>query len=428
MSRTQVVAVRGALLLGIAGAMVACDNGGSAHVLGPAVVNPLFQSYVALGNSITAGYQSGGINDSTQKQAYPVLLARQMGTRMAYPSLAMPGCAPPLTSTLTGARVGGATSTGTTCGLRIATGVTATLNNVAVPGIASADPTAQVGPNANTLVELILGGETMVQKALDAHPTFITVWVGNNDILGPALSGFPAGAAAVTGVGAAVVPATTVPTFAANYSKMINALTAGAPTAKGVLIGVGQVGGLPLMFQASLINSPAVAGAALQVAGRPVTLDPNTCATAAAQAALVNFQYLAAIRSRPGAPAGGVIFCQKTTANGGLTDPGDNGILDVAEQASVGATITGYNAYIKAKADSIGWAYYDPNVTFGALRASGAIPPFPNLASTNNQTFGQYITLDGVHPSAAAQILITNDLIGIINTKYGTNLAVLPTP
>jgi len=53
-------------------------------------------SYVALGNSITAGYQSGGINDSTQRQSYALLLARQMGTRYAYPALTMPGCAPPI--------------------------------------------------------------------------------------------------------------------------------------------------------------------------------------------------------------------------------------------------------------------------------------------------------------------------------------------
>src|SRR5215217_9510805 len=105
MSRTQVL-VRGALGslgLGVAAAMVACDTG--ANTLGPKVVDPIFRNYVAIGNSITAGYQSGGINDSTQRQSYAVLLARAMGTRFAYPSLAMPGCAPPLTNLLTQTRV-----------------------------------------------------------------------------------------------------------------------------------------------------------------------------------------------------------------------------------------------------------------------------------------------------------------------------------
>ena len=35
----------------------------------------IFDQYVAIGNSITAGYQSGGLIDSTQRRAYPFLLA-----------------------------------------------------------------------------------------------------------------------------------------------------------------------------------------------------------------------------------------------------------------------------------------------------------------------------------------------------------------
>jgi lysophospholipase L1-like esterase len=410
---------RVALLSGAVGAFVVACNSDTA-LLGPTPVNPIFASYVALGNSITAGYQSGGINDSTQRQSYAVLLANAMHTRFAYPSLLAPGCPPPVSNLLTQARVGGASSTGVTCLLRAPSSATATLNNVAVPGIASADPTATVGPNQNTLVQLFLGGETMVQKALDNHPTFATVWVGNNDILLPALSGFPAGNGLPAGTSGAVPPATTVSAFTANYAKMINALAAGAPGLKGVLIGVVQVAGAPIVFQAGALLNPLVAGAAAQVAGRPVTLDPTTCAGANA-AALVNFQYIAAIKSRPGAPAGGTVFCQKV-AGGGVLDPGDNGILDLTEQATVTATINGYNAYIKAKADSIGFAYFDPNPVLDSLHAAGAIPPFPNLAS-NTAPFGQFISLDGVHPAAAAHVLIANHLIDAINSKYGTSLA-----
>jgi lysophospholipase L1-like esterase len=407
MSRTHAV-VRGALLLGAIGVAAGCGDGGD--VIAPAPNDALFSSYVALGNSITAGYQSGGINDSTQRQSYAVLLAKQMNTRFAYPSLVSPGCPPPISNLLTGARVGGTSSTATTCLLRTPASVSATINNVAVPGIATIDPISVGGTpgaqNSNPLVQLILGGETMVQKAIDNQPTFATVWIGNNDILAPALGGFPAGATAVT-------------TFTANYSKDINALVAGAPGIKGVLIGVVQVAGAPLLFQAGLIQaSQAVAAAASQVAGRPVALDQRTCAGANA-GALINFQALAAIRSRPAA-APGTIFCQKV-AGGGQNDPGDNGVLDIAEQASVTATINAYNAYIKAKADSIGFAYYDPNPALAALHASGAIPPFPNLASTT-APFGQYFSLDGVHPAAAAHVVIANELIALINATYKTSL------
>lgn len=411
MSRTHTV-VRGALLLGVATTVfVGCQADHA--ILGLTPSDPMFLRYVALGNSITAGYQSGGINDSTQKQSYALLLAKQMNTRYAYPSLTAPGCPPPVNNLLTQTRVGTA-STSTTCALRATSSSTLTLNNVAVPGIASADPTAVGGTaanSANALVELILGGKTMVQKALDVQPTFASIWVGNNDILGPATSGLPSTATAVN-------------TFQANYGLMMTQLLAGAPQLKGVLIGVVQVAQVPLLFQAGVLANPTVAAAAAQVAGRPVTLDPTTCAGTNA-GALVAFPYLVAIRNRPAASPG-TVFCQPV-AGGGATDPGDAGILDLTEQAFVSARITAYNAYIKAKADSIGFAYYDPNTTLGVLKADPTkIPVFPNLAAPTTTPFGQYFSLDGVHPSALAHTLIANDIIAVINTKYGTSLATLP--
>jgi hypothetical protein len=82
----------------------------------------MFATYIALGTSISAGVQSGGINDSTQKQASPDLMATAMGLKPAgnwfYPSFTMPGCPPPYTNPLTGTRVtptGYPTSTGATC-------------------------------------------------------------------------------------------------------------------------------------------------------------------------------------------------------------------------------------------------------------------------------------------------------------------------
>src|SRR5438876_8810011 len=76
----------------------------------------MFQRYVAMGNSITAGFQSGGINDSTQQQSYVALVAGKMRSPFYYPSLNPPGCPPPFTNIFTGARAFGGTSTA--CGLR----------------------------------------------------------------------------------------------------------------------------------------------------------------------------------------------------------------------------------------------------------------------------------------------------------------------
>ena len=41
----------------------------------------LFSDYVAMGSSIAAGFMSGGISETTQLEAYPVLLADRAGAK-----------------------------------------------------------------------------------------------------------------------------------------------------------------------------------------------------------------------------------------------------------------------------------------------------------------------------------------------------------
>ena len=387
-------------------ALAACEQ--SRDVVGPTPAGgEIFRSYVSIGNSITAGFQSAGINDSTQKQSYAVLLARTMGTRFAYPALAMPGCPPPIANTQTGALVGGATAP--PCATRIPASVTEVLNNVAVPGARALDPTSATTFASNALTTFVLGGKTQVQKAVDAQPTFATVWIGNSDVLSAGLSGILVANAALGQTGISATQAE----FQARYDALISQLTAGAPGIRGVLIAVAQVANLPSMSSGGLIaSSLAIQAGISQAAGTPVTVLPNCTGSTS----LVNVpQLLVAIRGKTH-PA--VISC----APGALPAPvGDIFILDAAEQTTLAGAINGYNTYIKSKADAIGFAYYDPNPLFAAKRASGEIPPFPNLASAT-ATFGPLISLDGVHPSAAAHTLIANEIVAVINAKYGTSL------
>src|SRR5437879_6560897 len=121
----------------------------------------MFQRYVSMGNSITAGFQSAGINDSTQRQSYAVLVAAAMGgDPFYYPSLNAPGCPPPFTNIFTQARVGG--GTGTTCLFRNAA-IPPYLSNVAVPGAETIDMLNNgplPGTNSNPLTQLFLGART----------------------------------------------------------------------------------------------------------------------------------------------------------------------------------------------------------------------------------------------------------------------------
>src|SRR5207249_4203690 len=131
--------LRGAIGLGAIAGIAACGDADK-MVLGP--VDPtggsIFRTYVALGNSITAGMQSVGLNDSTQKAAYPVLFAAQAGARFAYPSfpkafvvpsgstalVIQSGCPAPLGNWVTQKNVDSLVPTPSGCDLRDATKVT----------------------------------------------------------------------------------------------------------------------------------------------------------------------------------------------------------------------------------------------------------------------------------------------------------------
>jgi len=388
----------------LAAALAACSDTVPV-VLGPKAVDPMFTSYVAMGNSITAGYQSGGIVDSTQRESYAFLLAQQMNTRYVYPSLAFPGCAPPVVNFQTQARLGGGTST--TCALRSPSSISAQLNNVAVPGATSFDFTASSTAASNALTTFILGGKTQVERAKDAFPTFISAWIGNNDVLGPAGAGI---LVPTPGVSAGITDTTV---FRQNVETIGTQLKA-IPTLKGaVLIGVVQVAQAPLFFPAAALFTPFLGG--LDAAtGKTIVVHPNCVGSTS----LISFAIVAQIAS--GAhPA--VIACSPVAGSAPL---GDIFVLDAGEQATLSATVTAYNAAIQAVATANGWAYWDPNPLLAAQKLNGCITTVPDLTSPDHP-FGQCFTFDGVHPSAYAHTLIVNGVIGAINTKYGTSIPTL---
>jgi len=416
---------RTAAALGAAGALAACGDSNN-KVVGPrpAGVNSIFQSYVAIGNSITAGYSASGITDATQRQSYAFLLAQQMATRFAYPSLAGRGCNPPVANFQTQAGAGTITATQrpTICDLRTAASATDILNNVAVPNASSYDPTDADGTVfSNILTSLFLGGKTQVQRALEAEPTFASIWIGNNDVLGFALR--DGRATAPTGLAGM----TAVATFQTNYTAMLDELIAGAPGLKGILIGVGQVASLPLMVPAAAFSVPAFKAGFDGLAGTPTTLDASCTAGGAGANSLVNV--FMAFQIRTLGAAGGfppIVACVAGGQSGLIPAPvGDVLVLDAAELATISARITAYNAHISSEATRIGFAYYDPNATLATLRAAGTvITNIPTLGITG--TFGTGMALDGVHPGPTLHRTIANELIPVINAKYSTTLVLVP--
>jgi len=402
--RTRLSALLSALLLASVLLLTGCDDD---SLTPPPVEDDLFARYVSLGNSITAGFQSDGINANTQQDAYPVLLAEQMNTPFNAPLLADPGCRPPLTNALTGERVGGGTAT--TCNLRQAP-APVQLNNVAVPNAAVVDLLSNVAPsnNANTLTQLFLGGRTQVEAAADVEPTFATVWIGNNDVLNAAFAGI-----------ATPETVTSVEDFESNYTEALDTLEdAGAEG--GVLYGVSDVTLIP-HFSAGA----AYAAAEDQINAVGSNLSPNwgsfnvdaSCAPDQdGVTTLVPANYgLSELLA--GALEGNDVTLNCAT---------DERVLAGEEVALLQSRVDAYNTHIENEADARGWVYQPINPTLRELRESGAIPPFPDFTDPDGDFFGTAFSLDGIHPNSSTHQLVANTTIEAINAEYGTSLSTLP--
>ena len=378
--------------------------------------NGLMARYVSLGNSITAGYQSAGINDSTQQRSYAVLFAGRANAPFFVPSLQGRGCAPPLTNNVTGARVGGGTAS--TCDLR-ADERLFYVSNVAVPGANSFSPTDNMSAfaNSNALTTFILGGRTQVQAMRDADPTFVTAWIGNNDALGAFTSSTNPGNPALI---------TPQPVFEANYSAMLDSID--ATGADATLIGVVDVTTAPYASMTAIYYCLTYVDAARCQAPLPTT--PN--ATLAALAAAGRWTVLV----NCAAPSGlatlipwTIALTKLKTAAAGLPQTmdcsNDAQVVTPTELAGLQNAVAGFNSYISAQAAARGMAYLDMNPTLAALKATGAIPAIPNFApALANQpvTFGNYFTLDGVHPSTLAHQLVADSLVSTVNSFFGTSI------
>ena len=187
----------------------------------------------------------------------------------------------------------------------------------------------------------------------------------------------------------------------------------------GVLIGVVNTINVPILFRAAELYDPTVKGAFDAAAGMTTVLDPTTCPPTTTS--LINFQLAGAIRAHTHPPE---IVCEALPAP--FAPVGNVYVLDAVEQAAVSDTVAAYNALIAAEADTLGFAYFDPNPALAALKADPtAVFPFPNLAAPT-APFGIYFSLDGVHPAAAAHVLIANLIIDVVNAKYGTNIPHAP--
>lgn len=428
--RISLVAAATLLLAACWGDLVTNESIGTPQ---PPAAGPMFARYVAIGTSLGAGIQSGGINDSTQKQAYPYLLARAMGLQPGidwrYPAFTMPGCPPPYTNPLTGARVtpaGFPTSTPSSCYVRSAASAAPVMYNVSIPSIRIQqvlDLTAiPFGPTDTLkLAQFITGGVNPIDMAERAQPTFVTLEAFANDALGAATRGD-----------------TTLLTPLADFQAAFTA-TADRLDATGASVAVMNLPAAPVIphFSAGFVFfclkngcAPLGIAATLPFSLATFTVDPScnhpalSAGVGIGDSTLVPFATTGAVVGT--LSAGGAATLNCTGGGTATTIPASASPLAVVgkpEMKAIFLRIAEYNTVITTEATARGWALANWGTALQTQAAAGKIPSFPSLA-TPSTLFGPIFSLDGIHPNAAGHRIIAQAFADAIKQTFGVTLVI----
>ena len=241
------------------------DASGPLNPINPPGIEDAGARYVAVGNSLTAGFMDGGLVQAGQANSYPNLIARQLGlsgAQFTQPWIAAPGIGSS-TSSNPATQVAGVlyfngsgiaildeTPLAEVPALLLARTQPTQYHNLGVPGATLHDGMhaynkATSASGANSFFDFINRATFFGNRSIDSGyplgPTFVpvtyesasqfyqavakggaltTLWLGNNDVLGPAMSGEPAAGFGAPGSAGAQA-------FQADYTALLSMLAGG---------------------------------------------------------------------------------------------------------------------------------------------------------------------------------------------------------
>jgi lysophospholipase L1-like esterase len=371
-----------ALALLVPGAAAAVDTGSAD-----------FTRYVSAGDSLTAGFTSDSLIDRSQIHSYPAVIAGQAGVGdFEQPLISAPGI--PGILTLQGLFP---TKIVATPGLGSPENLTLPrlYNNLAVPGessgsmlTVSSDVPATGRPGLHDII--LRGHGTQIQEVVGSKPTFVTLWIGNNDALG----------AATTGNVALLTP---LATFQANYQTIVGAIASSG--AKMAIANIPDVTSIPFVTTIPPVlvdphtNKPVTIGGNLvPLIGPKGLLGPGDHVLLSASADLGKGLGIPA-------QAGGT----------GLPLPASD-VLLAADAQAINDRVGQFNAVIQATASSVGAAYVDMNATLKQLASNGI--EVGGIPFTASFLTGGVFSYDGVHPTRFGYSFVANAFIDAINAKF----------
>ena len=364
-------------------------------------------SYVAVGNSLTSGFQSGGLREDWQRESYPALIARQMGIEdFQLPIIDSPGLGSAsigdLPATPLDLDPASRTIRPKLLGVPAASLLSNRLlprpyDNLGVPGattldfLQAHDSTTSQSPG-NGFFDIVLRGgmfhnNTMLRQAISLRPKVMTVWIGNNDILGGVTSG-------TIVVGTTVTP---VAVYSALMDKALDTLLR-ETDAHLFLANIPSITSIP--YVTALPRSPF----------DPATFQPiDTSARFLTQESDVRYVLLPALAA----------LLQGT----GLPQPMGSGdslpanlTLTEQEVADAEDLVESYNAYLKGKADA------NPDrITLVDVHAlldqvtAGLIPGLSGKFPLVDQESSGF-SYDGIHPNSKGYKEVANLFLEAMNS------------
>lgn len=351
--------------------------------------------YVALGDSLGAGFMSGGLVDAVQAHSYPVLIYQQShdtADGFALPTVSPPGLPPVLQLTsLSPLQIVPAAGVGQPTNA-LYPGL---YGNLCVPG---ADINDILNTRTGGLHDLVLRGlGTQLELAAAQHPTFATLWV-NNDALGAALSG-------VVIDGVTLTPAAE---FEAKFRAVAQTLSGlGADLAFGTVVNpvsIPYVTTIPPILIDPTTNEPVL------INGAPVPLIGPDGPLTLGQDFLLLLQAKTELAMGRGLPP----------QLGGTGPLSDGAVLSAAEAGAIIARVGEYNAAIRTIAGEVGAAVFDANAFVSDVAAHGLV--VGGLDYSTDFITGGMFSLDGVHGTPFGYAVIANEWIKTINAHYGTDI------
>jgi lysophospholipase L1-like esterase len=352
-------------------------------------------TYISIGDSLAAGFSSGSLVETNQAGSVPALIARQSSlVDFQQPLVTEPGIPAQLAllSLVPGPVIG---PKSTSLGVPKNLNLPRPYNNLAVPGATAEDALKTVHDPDNPFFDLVLRGlASQVAQAVASRPTFISLWIGNNDVLTAAVRG-----RAIDGV-----TLTPPDEFRTTYTQIVAALRT---TGAGIV-----AANLPDVTQIPFVTTikPYVVNPAT---GQPVLINGNTVPLIGPGGPLPSNAFITLPAQSLLAQGIGV-----PAALGGTGQPlPDEVVLDAGEVAVIRDHVNQDNQAIRDICQAAGIHVLDVNALLSDLAENGR--SVGGVQLSNAFLTGGIFSYDGVHPSALGYAVIANEWIATINDAGG---------